>query len=958
MRMRQPSTEGLAFATSPGAAVFVALYAFAVHDSTIHTTCQSESAEFSKPNTRLATVASATVLAADLVECENGSNPMTTAPMPNFAGFVTNQAVKSGNASDPSVWSKPMTDGDWLGIPAGIAIDWDLTACPRLAGIYVAGVLDAGLRPGALVINVGTIFVAMSGGILAGDCMNEVPLTADTLTVTFLNLPLDPVRDPGQFSNGLLTMGGTLNMCGSAYKTPWTTTSACHKGDTTLTLDSAPIDWDPGDRLLIPGVLLSPVQDEVAVIQSVAGNVVTLATPLVFDHLPVPQPKGQPNFLPIGNLTRRITFKSENPSGVRGHCMFMRDGAMPSMVNVCHVALKDLGRTLATKPVTDPQVDASGVLVPGTDANVRARYSWHSHRQGQDASALQTWDGLVVEGFQKWGFVNHDSYVNATNLVAYNGQGAGLSTERGTEIGTFDSCLSVRTTGVTGQAGFNFELSRLASADLGWQGHGIWCQGPGVTLTNNVCSGHPDAGIHVMTMGPRPPLPSDNTGTLAYTFPRALLPSSYKLLNPNVDPLVVQVPLFGVSNNTAFGCGVGHFVDWNQTDSPNSFKDKLYSKLLDTVAWNCGTGLLSGHMGRLQDDDSVLSGNFATGSIGRSANGGYDFDIITNNPSIAGFETGASHGLGHIYNGGYYSNVNDFSLFFFPYVQNRTIFQLRGTAEGSPTDPVFVSNAKSQFNFKCSPFQRVFFGTAAGANVNGWFTPINFVLPNGLQVYCQEQGAAYVPAPTTDPLASQYPPQILGLTNEQLRQQFNVSLGDKIPGIASGTYTTNGIISTTQPDRPWYVFGGGAPTSAWQTTNPSYQLSVWNYADSTGYKDPAPVTLVGGWNPLSRTINGQAYTYFVNLPGNAPPPPPSPKPTTTTVKVTQQPGSVQVSATVSSTAPVNDGTVTFIVQVNGVTVGTVQVPVANGAAAASIAETLTVQANYSGSGNFGASKSQ
>lgn len=155
------------------------------------------------------------------------------AAFPNFASIVTNNAIKSGNASDSSVWSRPLSDGDFLGIPEGITVEWDLTSCPRLNGLYIKGTFNASNTAADLILNVGTIFVDMSGNWLCGDCMSETPLMG-TFLVKFLDIPINEDFDPGHFGTGFLTMGANINMCGASEKTAFSKLDSIHAGDTII----------------------------------------------------------------------------------------------------------------------------------------------------------------------------------------------------------------------------------------------------------------------------------------------------------------------------------------------------------------------------------------------------------------------------------------------------------------------------------------------------------------------------------------------------------------------------------------------------------------------------------------------------------------------------------------------------------------------------------------------------
>ena len=66
----------------------------------------------------------------------------------------------------------------------------------------------------------------------------------------------------------------------------------------------------------------------------------------------------------------------------------------------------------------------------------------HFHRNGVDSQGSPSLiKGSVVAGNPGWGFVNHSSYVDFIDNVAYDVYGAAFSTEASDEIGSFQTIL-------------------------------------------------------------------------------------------------------------------------------------------------------------------------------------------------------------------------------------------------------------------------------------------------------------------------------------------------------------------------------------------------------------------------------------------------------------------------------------------------------------------------------------
>ena len=85
-------------------------------------------------------------------------------------------------------------------------------------------------------------------------------------------------------------------------------------------------------------------QWEERTVTSLNGSLASLDSPLTFAHFGARNASGQIEFMPhVANLSRSITFRSENPRGTRGHMVFI-GGAE---VDIRYAAFRDLGRTTA-----------------------------------------------------------------------------------------------------------------------------------------------------------------------------------------------------------------------------------------------------------------------------------------------------------------------------------------------------------------------------------------------------------------------------------------------------------------------------------------------------------------------------------------------------------------------------------------------------------------------------------
>lgn len=890
----------------------------------------------------------------------------TPAPFPNFQSKVTKTAVKSGSIQDASVWggSAILQDGDFALIPPGITVVNNLTSSPNLAGLMYQGGLDCGSASGNKVLNVATLLNA-GGQFTCGSCVNNVPLNG-TFTLNFLDQAPDPSFDPAQFGTGFLTMGGMVDMCGSANKTAWVWAQAASKGSRTLTLNSVPNEWNVGDTLLIPttasvvevpgtGAWVAPNQDELVIIAALSGNVVTLTAPLQYDHLPLPGPQGQVNYLPIANLTRNIVFQSQNPSGTRGHCMFMRDMmGMPSIVNACHALIKDCGRTLATRPVTDPMVDDNGVLISGTADNPRARYAWHSHRQGQKgpdgttASCLQTWDSLVGWGGLKWIFDNHDSNVNRTNCVAYNCQGSGFATERGSEIGDDNNNFQCRATGPGTNEGIE---SRISIDDYGFLGSGFWYQGPGVKVTNFVACCNADSDIILDPRG----LTSAAKVTTDVFDPSLLPDPSWANGVPTVPSenhwlMLSFVNFFGVSG-VCFGSPRGMLV-WN-SNPINRFST------LNVTTWGEPKGITLEYSLNCVVD-AVLSGpNWVKDSIGIEINTGYVLQYQTTPTSqVAGFEKGALVPIGFnafnptVIAGGYWNNVQNFV--WEGIGGNLPTSATQFTPTSVPvfgTVPAAALEGRQPCNYYLTPninFSQAY--ATLGQTLQGLLNadyPNPIVLPfctlaDGRNLFYPEQATDYVPLPSSSTWASSLTGAgaLLDKTNAELWAAFGVAAGRSLSTVdGSGKYTdpnTNGLVGPAQTMvPPWRMFP--VPQPATKPITLTFDLASPTGTSQTWDDPNNPLTVQPGWNVLTRTIAGHLYTGFVQGSGVPPPPPPAVSTTiTATAGATLSSKPLTFAVTAANGAAVNEGSVSYAITHGGAAVAAGLVPVSGGKASVTV----------------------
>jgi hypothetical protein len=385
--------------------------------------------------------------------------------------------VRSGRWSDPGTW-RVVRPRD-VKIPPGVEVVYDVADDGPIRRLDIHGTLsfaaDADTRLVADTI------VVHPGGRLDVGTEGDPIRPGVAAEIVFADLgPIDPLLDPLFEGRGLMVHpGGAVGGHGAPKEAFVTLTAVLRPGDTVIPLDAVPAGWNVGDEVIVTAEARN--EDERRTILAIGDDGTLSVEPLRFGHAPL---DGFP--LHVGNLTRNVTFRSENPEiDRRGHIMVM--GAGPRS-DFAHVAFRDLGRTHKRFELTDPKLDEDGVLIPGTGDNPRGRYALHYHHHRTPDGSADRVVGCALSGTPGWGFVNHSSHVEMVGNVAYNGLGALFVTEDGDERGSFEANLAVRATGYYSTANGSGEKTRVDTHDFGHSGFGFWFQGSDLRVVDNVAA--------------------------------------------------------------------------------------------------------------------------------------------------------------------------------------------------------------------------------------------------------------------------------------------------------------------------------------------------------------------------------------------------------------------------------------------------------------------------------------
>ncbi|MGH9256860.1 MAG: G8 domain-containing protein [Vicinamibacterales bacterium] len=417
--------------------------------------------------------------------------------IPRICAEPTVTAVASGAWSSPATWStrRVPSAGDAVRVAGGMHVTYDAVSDAPLRCVDVEGHLafraDTNTR-----MMVGTITVFESGRFDMGT--PDVPVAPGvTAELVIADQRIDTSRDPEQLTGGLVGLG-TIRMHG-AVKTPTFVRLSAEPlaGQQELQFEQPVTGWNAGDKLVLPdtrqlrqnerGSNYSPRWEELTV-ASVDGRTVRLRSALAFDHRGARGQDSRVEFLPhIGNVSRNVIVRSQNPQGTRGHVIFVTH---PD-VDIRYALFQNLGRTrMGVLDNTEFGPDGS---VRRVGTNQIGRYSLHFHhafgpKSPQPNGYQFTLIGNAIDDASKWGITIHNSHYGLIeDNVVYNSRGAGIVAEDGTEsFNVFAHNFAVRSEGsgeFAPRSGYGG-----ATNDPGGEGAGFWLRGPNNILRNNVAA--------------------------------------------------------------------------------------------------------------------------------------------------------------------------------------------------------------------------------------------------------------------------------------------------------------------------------------------------------------------------------------------------------------------------------------------------------------------------------------
>ncbi|MGB3617127.1 MAG: G8 domain-containing protein, partial [Catalinimonas sp.] len=412
---------------------------------------------------------------------------------------MTHQAQQSGNWTNPATWGGSLPpSGARVLIPMGVTVTVDGQITARLKHVRVDGKLRFATNKNT-ELRVETLATWPGSTLEIGTASSPVQ-QGKTARILLIDLGLLNINEDYELLGRAVIPQGKVRIFGSA-KTTWRQANGwLPTGSSTVTLQSAPSNWQVGDRIVMSGTKCEfpsggyTNEFEVFTVAGISGSTVTLDRPTTKERtVTSSHPAFQGQYPYVANYTRNVIIESENKASIprRGHLMFMHT----QDVVMKYAQLEELGRTDKSIPFV-----RTADLQSATDNSI-ARYAMHFHRAGdldQNATFGEV-EGCALWGSPGWGYVNHESSVWFRNNASFGVFGSHFTDENGTELGGFIGNIAIYSIGSSQSASAASEKTR-ERGDHGHTGVGFWATGgPTVRWEDNVATDHNMAGYAIVT---------------------------------------------------------------------------------------------------------------------------------------------------------------------------------------------------------------------------------------------------------------------------------------------------------------------------------------------------------------------------------------------------------------------------------------------------------------------------
>ncbi len=420
-------------------------------------------------------------------------------------------AVTSGPWSSPATWggALPSPEEDVL-IPSGTTVSLDVST--ECGAITVEGRLQDAPADVELVCD--SLFVQGSAAIFeAGTATSR---HTRQLTLTLKGDPSETVMSMGARLIGAHN-GGTLSLHGED-RVSWTRAAApVAAASSSLTL-ADPVNWRPGDRIVISSSRLDWNEAETRTIASVApdGLSLTVTQPFSFPHSATVLSRTRhsdgktwttPLGAEVGLLTRNLRIRGAADSettGFGGHLMIMNGGSTCCLTS---------GRAF----IAGVEFHLMG------QKSLLGRYPMHWHMVAQDGAGQYLKDSSIHQSFNRAVVIHGTESVLVENNFCHDHIGHGIFLEDGSE--RFNT-IRRNVVLLTKRPAAGEEITPSDNSDNEVQNRtpsSFWITNPNNHFTDNVAAGTQGTGFWFAM--PKKPM------GLSATHPR------FSALEPHKQPL-------------------------------------------------------------------------------------------------------------------------------------------------------------------------------------------------------------------------------------------------------------------------------------------------------------------------------------------------------------------------------------------------------------------------------------
>jgi hypothetical protein len=532
--------------------------------------------------------------------------------------------IKSGAWSDPSVWNGSAPTGGRIVIPKGVGIIIDAPLAPAFASVRVDGCLEFA-RDRDTRLRTDLLYVAPGGELWVGSASAPIAPSVKA-EISFPSVgPIDVAKDKSLIGKGLVSASKTT-IVGAAKSSRLKAATPPLDGATTIALESAPVGWRVGDRVVLTGTRwvkffdvggirrAQGAQDEELTITAINGASVTVSPALKYDH----DGPGAAFRAYLVNFTRNVRLATENAASrkvsERAHALFMS----PQTV-IRSAEFDEMGRTDKSRRA----VAASSLTQVLPDSNVKGRYPLHLHKTGHGGAGADI-RNIAVWKSPGWGVAQHSSPALLYDNAVYRAFGAGFVAEAGDEQGAWVSNIAIQSEGV---AEIVKDAQSVAAFDLARTGDGFWLQGRLIHLHGNVAAGMGGGvGFVYMHRG------TDIADPEPIHADMVLQPASFRFEDQKIEHANIQQ----FTDNEVLASRVGFHVVKFGPHQPHDVR----SVIDGFTAWEVGVGVDLTYVSRYTVRDAALIGSRLRPSTVGVSLGQNTFDLAVVDSRIEDFDYG------------------------------------------------------------------------------------------------------------------------------------------------------------------------------------------------------------------------------------------------------------------------------------------------------------------------------